>query len=53
MTCGHSVTTTLINPDRGGQIARTIKYQYYKTSLANFLLKTQRGATGVLIEYDF
>lgn len=37
----------------GGQIARTIKYQYYKTSLANFLLKTQRGATGVLIEYDF
>lgn len=52
MTCRHSVTTTLINPDRG-QIARTIKYQYYKTSLANFLLKTQRGATGVLIEYDF
>lgn len=39
MTCRHSVTTTLINPDRGGQIARTIKYQYYKTSLANFLLK--------------
>lgn len=44
----------LINPDSGGgNLVRTIKYQYYKNSVANFLLHTQRGATGVMIEYDY
>lgn len=44
----------LINPDsEGGNLVRTIKYQYYKNSVANFLLHTQRGATGVMIEYEY
>lgn len=41
----------LINAYQGG-VCRTIKAQYQKSSVANFLLKTTRGATGVLIEYD-
>ena len=46
-------TLRLINPDSGGgNLVRTIKFQYYKNSVANFLLQTQRGATGVMIEYD-
>lgn len=43
-------TATLINPQNDGT-CRTIKAQYYKTSVANFLLQTSRGASGVLIEY--
>ena len=44
----------LINPDSGGgNLVRTIKSQYCKTSTANFLLHTQRGATGVMIEYEY
>ena len=46
-------TLRLINPDSGGNLVRTIKYQYYKNSVANFLLQTQRGATGVMIEYEY
>ena len=47
-------TLRLINPDcGGGNLVRTVKSQYYKTSTANFLLHTQRGATGVMIEYDY
>lgn len=41
----------LINAYQGG-VCRTIKARYQKSSVANFLLKTTRGATGVLIEYD-
>lgn len=42
---------TLINPQNDGTF-RTINAQYYKTSVANFLLQTSRGASGVLIEYE-
>ena len=31
---------------------RRLKATYYKSSVANFLLQTSRGATAVLIEYD-
>lgn len=46
-------TLRLINPDSGGNLVRTVKSQYYKTSTANFLLHTTRGATGVIIEYEY
>ncbi len=42
----------LLNAYQGG-VCRTIKAQYFKSSVANFLLQTTRGATGVLIEYEF
>ena len=42
----------LLNAYQGG-VCRTIKAQYSKSSVANFLLQTTRGATGVLIEYEF
>ena len=41
---------TMINPMPDGT-CRTIKAQYYKTSVANFLLQTSRGASGVLIQH--
>lgn len=42
-----------INPDvRGGYIVRTIKSSQYKVSLANFLLGTSRGATGVMLKIE-
>ena len=43
--------TMLLNPQGG--VCRTIKSQYYKSSVANFLLQTTRGATAVLIEYEY
>ena len=36
----------------GGGICRTIKSQYFKSSVANFLLQTTRGASAVIVEYD-
>ena len=36
-----------LNPMKTG-IARTIKSQYYKNSVANFLIQGSRGATGVI-----
>lgn len=36
----------------GGGYCRTIKAQYANSSVANFLLQTSRGASGVIIEYD-
>ena len=41
---------TMINPMSDGT-CRTIKAQYYKTSVANFLLQTSRGASGVMVQY--
>ena len=48
VTYNYKEMTSLSNGDR-----ITIKAQYSKSSVANFLLQTTRGATGVLIEYEF
>lgn len=41
----------LLNGYRGGY-CRCIKSQYFKSSVANFLLQTTRGASAVIVEYD-
>lgn len=43
----------LLNSAGGGHIAHTIKANYYKMGVRNFLFTKQDGfdATGVLIEY--
>ena len=33
-------------------ICRTIKNQYYKSSLANYMLSTSRGASAVMLIYE-
>ena len=40
-----------MNPYKNGT-ARTIKSQYHKTSVANFVSETTFGATGVIRKYE-
>lgn len=44
----------VLNPDRGGVIIKTIKSNYYKQGLTNFLLPRfpSHSAPAILIEYD-